>query len=119
LVSSIENLVRIVIEFIHRITYSSKTPILLALYTLDASKYFSRNGFSLLKDERSKIYKVISLWFEEIVMATITKQDADHLRATLEDAALRCSERCLYQSAKWYDTYIRNFQNNSSHSNPV
>jgi anaphase-promoting complex subunit 8 len=52
-------------------------------------------------------------------MATITKQDADHLRATLEDAALRCSERCLYQSAKWYITYIRNFHKNSSHSTSI
>lgn len=38
-------------------------------------------------------------------MAAFTKQNADHLRATLQDAVLRCSERCLYQSAKWYDPF--------------
>ncbi|KAF3770675.1 TPR-like protein [Cryphonectria parasitica EP155] len=30
-----------------------------------------------------------------------TEQDIDNLRASLQDAVVKCSERCLYQSAKW------------------
>lgn len=36
-----------------------------------------------------------------------TQQDAVNLRASLQDAVVKCSERCLYQSAKWsVRTYI-------------
>lgn len=31
-----------------------------------------------------------------------TEQDIGNLRASLQDAVVKCSERCLYQSAKWY-----------------
>lgn len=31
-----------------------------------------------------------------------TEQDIVNLRASLQDAVVKCSERCLYQSAKWY-----------------
>lgn len=31
-----------------------------------------------------------------------TEQDIGNLRASLQDAIVKCSERCLYQSAKWY-----------------
>lgn len=32
----------------------------------------------------------------------LTKDDIEELRSRLEDAVIKCSERCLYQSAKWY-----------------
>ncbi|MCJ1446658.1 MAG: Anaphase-promoting complex subunit 23 [Stictis urceolatum] len=35
-------------------------------------------------------------------MAGFSRQNAEQLRATLLDATIKCSERCLYQSAKWY-----------------
>lgn len=31
----------------------------------------------------------------------LTKQETQLLRAALQDAVVKCSERCLYQSAKW------------------
>lgn len=31
-----------------------------------------------------------------------TQQDINNLRASLQDAVVKCSERCLYQAAKWY-----------------
>ena len=34
-------------------------------------------------------------------MAEINKESVDHIRGDLQNAAVRCSERCLYQSAKW------------------
>ncbi|KAL8788759.1 MAG: hypothetical protein Q9195_007166 [Heterodermia aff. obscurata] len=34
-------------------------------------------------------------------MAAIDKHEADHIRGELQDAVVQCSERCLYQSAKW------------------
>ncbi|MCJ1392992.1 Anaphase-promoting complex subunit 23 [Xylographa bjoerkii] len=34
-------------------------------------------------------------------MAIFTEEDARQLRSTLQDAIVKCSERCLYQSAKW------------------
>jgi anaphase-promoting complex subunit 8 len=33
---------------------------------------------------------------------TLTKDDIEELRSRLEDSVIKCSERCLYQSAKWY-----------------
>ena len=35
-------------------------------------------------------------------MAAFTKANAEQLRYTLQDAVVKCSDRCLYQSAKWY-----------------
>lgn len=32
---------------------------------------------------------------------TFTEENIKELRFHLEDAAVKCSERCLYQSAKW------------------
>ena len=32
----------------------------------------------------------------------LTKQETQQLRSALQDAVVKCSERCLYQSAKWY-----------------
>jgi len=37
-------------------------------------------------------------------MAALGKANADQLRITLQDAVIKCSERCLYQSAKWCST---------------
>lgn len=34
-------------------------------------------------------------------MVNFTARNAEQLRSTLEDAVVKCSERCLYQSAKW------------------
>lgn len=34
--------------------------------------------------------------------ATFTEDNIKELKYRLEDAAIKCSERCLYQSAKWY-----------------
>jgi len=34
----------------------------------------------------------------------LTRQETIQLRETLQDAVVKCSERCLYQSAKWYFT---------------
>jgi anaphase-promoting complex subunit 8 len=31
----------------------------------------------------------------------LNENDLLQLRATLQDAVVKCSERCLYQSAKW------------------
>ncbi len=36
-------------------------------------------------------------------MAAFSKANADQLRNTLQEAVVKCSERCLYQSAKWYN----------------
>lgn len=37
-------------------------------------------------------------------MATqFTEENVQELKFRLEDATIKCSERCLYQSAKWYD----------------
>lgn len=36
-------------------------------------------------------------------MSAFTRNNAEELRLTLVDAVVRCSERCLYQAAKWYD----------------
>ena len=36
-------------------------------------------------------------------MTAFSKKDADQLKYTLQDAVVKCSERCLYQSAKWSD----------------
>ena len=36
-------------------------------------------------------------------MAGMNEQQTAQLRLTLHDAVVRCSERCLYQSAKWCD----------------
>lgn len=33
---------------------------------------------------------------------TLTEKETKQLRAALQDAVVKCSERCLYQSAKWY-----------------
>lgn len=35
-------------------------------------------------------------------MVGFSDRDRDQLRQMLQDAAVKCSERCLYQSAKWY-----------------
>lgn len=32
-----------------------------------------------------------------------TDDTIQELKYRFEDAAIKCSERCLYQSAKWYD----------------
>lgn len=32
---------------------------------------------------------------------TLSAQDVAQLRAALQDAVVKCSERCLYQSSKW------------------
>ncbi|KAI9731931.1 MAG: Anaphase-promoting complex subunit 23 [Cirrosporium novae-zelandiae] len=34
-------------------------------------------------------------------MSGLSAQEVERLRSTLEDAVVKCSERCLYQSAKW------------------
>ncbi len=34
-------------------------------------------------------------------MAKFTARNAEQLRAILQDAVVKCSERCLYQTAKW------------------
>lgn len=34
-----------------------------------------------------------------------TQQDISNLRASLQDAVVKCSERCLYQAAKWYSLF--------------
>ncbi|KAI9828463.1 MAG: Anaphase-promoting complex subunit 23 [Thelocarpon impressellum] len=34
-------------------------------------------------------------------MVTLTAENANQLHITLRDAVVKCSERCLYQSAKW------------------
>lgn len=31
-----------------------------------------------------------------------TEENIRELRFRLEDGSIKCSERCLYQSAKWY-----------------
>lgn len=31
----------------------------------------------------------------------LNENDLSQLRAALQDAVVKCSERCLYQSAKW------------------
>lgn len=33
----------------------------------------------------------------------LTERETGQLRAALQEAVVKCSERCLYQSAKWYD----------------
>lgn len=33
---------------------------------------------------------------------TFTEERIKELRFGLEDSVIKCSERCLYQSAKWY-----------------
>ena len=35
-------------------------------------------------------------------MPAFSRHNADQLRFTLQQATVKCSERCLYQSAKWY-----------------
>ncbi|CRG87501.1 Anaphase-promoting complex subunit 8 [Talaromyces islandicus] len=35
------------------------------------------------------------------MVMTLAKDDIEELRSRLEDAVIKCSERCLYQSAKW------------------
>lgn len=35
------------------------------------------------------------------VTMPLTEQDTAQLRAALQEAVVKCSERCLYQSAKW------------------
>lgn len=41
-----------------------------------------------------------------ITMAvTFTEENIKELRWRLEEAAIKCSERCLYQSAKWYSLW--------------
>lgn len=42
-----------------------------------------------------------------------TQQDIVNLRASLQDAVVKCSERCLYQSAKW--SVLTNLISLSSH----
>lgn len=37
-------------------------------------------------------------------MSSLTRDTVRQLQNTLQDAAIRCSERCLYQSAKWYSS---------------
>lgn len=32
-----------------------------------------------------------------------TEENIRDLKCRLEDATIKCSERCLYQSAKWWD----------------
>ena len=32
----------------------------------------------------------------------LSSQDIAQFRTALQDAVVRCSERCLYQSSKWY-----------------
>lgn len=34
--------------------------------------------------------------------AQFTDENIKELKFRLEDAAIKCSERCLYQSGKWY-----------------
>jgi anaphase-promoting complex subunit 8 len=34
-------------------------------------------------------------------MAGLSAADAQHLREALQVGVVKCSERCLYQSAKW------------------
>ncbi|KAI9707784.1 MAG: Anaphase-promoting complex subunit 23 [Candelina mexicana] len=34
-------------------------------------------------------------------MAPLSSQDVEHLRGVLQPVVVKCSERCLYQSAKW------------------
>lgn len=34
-------------------------------------------------------------------MGPLSDHEVFHLRAALQDAVIKCSERCLYQSAKW------------------
>lgn len=37
-------------------------------------------------------------------MGLLSQADQAQLKAQLEDAVVSCTERCLYHSAKWYDT---------------
>src|SRR2546421_7180879 len=46
-------------------------------------------------------------------MAVLTAQDMEILRSTLQDAVVKCSERCLYQSAKWSASMEPNVNNRS------
>lgn len=36
-----------------------------------------------------------------------TEQDIINLRVSLQEAIVKCSERCLYQSAKWQVPCVR------------
>jgi anaphase-promoting complex subunit 8 len=36
----------------------------------------------------------------------LNERETGQLRAALQEAVVKCSERCLYQSAKWYYIYI-------------
>lgn len=36
-------------------------------------------------------------------MPAFSKASAEYLRNALQEAVVKCSERCLYQSAKWYE----------------
>lgn len=49
-------------------------------------------------------------------MVVLSKEDAHQLQIKLQDAAIRCSERCLYQSAKWFKLPSRPL---SSDADPV
>ncbi|KAI9682432.1 MAG: Anaphase-promoting complex subunit 23 [Trizodia sp. TS-e1964] len=47
-------------------------------------------------------------------MVELTPKDRELLRATLQDAAVKCSERCLYQSAKWAAELLNSLEPTSS-----
>jgi anaphase-promoting complex subunit 8 len=36
----------------------------------------------------------------------LNERETGQLRAALQEAVVKCSERCLYQSAKWYYDYM-------------
>src|SRR2546423_3924101 len=36
---------------------------------------------------------------------SLKPREAQQLRAALQEAVVKCSERCLYQSAKWYSRF--------------
>jgi anaphase-promoting complex subunit 8 len=37
----------------------------------------------------------------------LNERETSQLRAALQEAVVKCSERCLYQSAKWYEAQSR------------
>ena len=58
------------------------------------------NQISHVKLPSSLVFS--SAFKKNIVMASFTEDNIKDLRFRLEEAAIKCSERGLYQSAKWY-----------------
>ena len=38
-----------------------------------------------------------------LLAMALNERETSQLRAALQEAVVKCSERCLYQSAKWYE----------------